>query len=120
MNKLLLSFFTLGVLFFTGCNSTSDALTEWKEQSDFAMKDTASIDKFSISDTENNSITISRKEDGKTWKIEGTKYDAQTNNVKLILETFYRIKVKRDVPTRNVGQVITSLSSKLLISEIWR
>lgn len=120
MKKLLLTSLTLGLLFLTSCNSTSDALTEWKEQSDFAIKDTASIDKFSISDTENNSITISRKEDGKTWKIEGTKYDAQTNNVKLILETFYRIKVKRDVPTRNVGQVITSLSSRSKKVEIFK
>ena len=55
-------------LTLAGCNSSSsDALSEWKEQSDFAIKDTAAIDRFTISDTENNSITISRKEDGKTY-----------------------------------------------------
>ena len=110
----------LGIIILNGCNSTSDALSEWKEQTNFAVKDTASIDKFRISDTENNSITISRKEDGKTWKIDDSKYEAQTNNVKLILETFYRIKVKRDVPSRNIDHVISSLSSRGKKVEIFR
>ena len=77
----------LGLIILNGCNSTSDALSEWKEQTNFAVKDTASIDKFRISDTENNSITI---------------------------------KVKRDVPSRNIDHVISSLSSRGKKVEIFR
>ena len=110
----------LGLILLNSCNSTSDALSEWKEQTNFAIKDTASIDQFRISDTENNSITISRKEDGKTWKIDGSNYKAQTNNVKLILETFYRIKVKRDVSSSKMDNVIGSLSSRGKKVEIFR
>ena len=107
-------------LFLTCCNSSSsDALSEWKEQSDFAVKDTAAIDRFTISDTENNSITISRKEDGKTWKIEGSDYDAQVGSVNLLLETFYRIRVKRDVPERRVEHVLSSLSARAKKVEIF-
>ena len=102
------------------CNSSSsDALSEWKEQSDFAIKDTAAIDRFTISDTENNSITISRKEDGKTWKIEGSAYEAQVGSVNLILETFFRLRVKRDVPSRTVEHVLSSLSARSKKIEIF-
>ena len=107
------------VLLFVGCNSSSDALSEWKEQSNFAIKDTAAIMKFKISDTENNAITITREEDNKNWKIEGTPYLAQVNNVKLIMETFYRLRVKRDVPTKNIPQVLSALSSRSKKVEIF-
>ncbi len=109
------------VLLFASCtSSSSNALTEWKEQSDFAVKDTAAIDRFTISDTENNSITISRKEDGKTWKIEGSNFDAQVASVNLILETFFRIRVKRDVPSSALNNVLSSLSARSKKIEIYQ
>ena len=54
-------------------------------ESDFSIKDTANIIKFKISDSENNSITISRDNEQKSWMIEGSDYFAQQNKALLYL-----------------------------------
>ncbi len=86
---------------------------------DFAIKDTASIETFRISDTENNTITITRKKDGKTWMIGDSEFRAQPNTIELLMETFYRIKIKQDVPEESVENVLTSLSVRHKKVEFW-
>ena len=101
----------LGVLLIfshTQCKLFNDEPEE--PEIDFAVKDTANIVKFRISDTENNSIAITRDNNDKIWMIEGTEYRVQPDNVKLIMETFYRIRVKQDVPEKGVDNLLTHLS----------
>jgi len=110
VNNLLIPF--IGLLLILG-NTSCDVLNEDPEndpESDFAVKDTAHISKFRISDTQGNSITITRKNKDKKWMIEGTEYGAQPNNVKLIMETFYRIRVKQDIPEKGIKNQIVKLS----------
>ena len=110
INRLLI--FCFGILFIFG-NTQCDILNEEEganPESDFAVKDTASIVKFRISDTQNNSITITRDNNDKKWMVEGTEYGAQPNNVKLIMETFYRIRVKQDIPEKGIESQLTMMS----------
>ena len=94
-------------MFFLG-EQESDASAE--TFSDFAIADTSLIETFIISDTENNSITITRKADGKTWMIGDSKYRALPSSVDLITNTFERIRVKQDVPEVAIENVLTSLA----------
>jgi len=99
------------------CNSSNK--TESSEvYSNFAIKDTSNIVKFRISDTENNSIVISR-ENNNVWMIENSGFMARSYNVNLILETFHRIKVKQDVPNKGLDNLLTSLSVRHKKVEIY-
>ena len=71
--------------FFLG-DQESDASSE--AFSEFAIADTSLVETFIISDTENNSITITRKKDGKTWMIGDSEYKALPSSVDLITNTF--------------------------------
>lgn len=76
---------------------------------DFAIKDTANIEKVVISEKDGGLITIVRGEDHK-WYIEESGLRAQPYNINLILETAYRIKVKQDVPPKIVENIITQIA----------
>ena len=95
---LLLSLFS--------CNNDSS----YYDLKDFAIKDTSKVIKFKISDTEDNSIVISRSVSSNKWIIEGSKYTANKSSVDLLMETFYRIRVKQDVPKSAFNTVINRLS----------
>ena len=95
------------ILVFSHSRCDSDHITS---EEDFAVKDTSNIIKFRISDTENHSITITRENTDGIWMIEGSDYLVQNYNVQLILETFYRIKVKQDISKSGVENVISSLA----------
>ena len=81
--RFVLYFMTFISLIFL--SSRCDLINNSAEiESDFSIQDTANIIKFKISDSENNSITISRNNVHKLWMIEGSDYLAQQNNVELI------------------------------------
>ena len=105
VNTLL---FILTYLAFTSCKNNYNSNSE--PLSDFAVKDTLNIKKFTISDTEDNTITLSRDYEDNVWRIEGSNYKANSNSIKLIMETFYRILVKQDVPKNGVEHVLSSLA----------
>jgi len=90
---------------FNCTNSSNDNIFK-----DFAIKDTASISKFRISNTEGNSILISRNNKSKIWMIDGTNFNASKPTVDLLMETFYRIRVKQDVSNSAFNTVINRLS----------
>ena len=99
-------FFVLVVSFLHSCSGDQDQY----DFTDFAVKDTASIKKFKISDNENNHIVISRNNENQKWLIEGTNHQANKASVDLLMETFYRIRVKQDVPNSAFNTVINRLS----------
>jgi len=106
--------------FFLG-DQESDASSE--VFSEFAISDTSMVETFIISDTENNSITITRKKDGKTWMIGDSEYKALPSSVDLITNTFQRIRVKQDVPEIAVDNILTLLAvrhKKVEIFQDWR
>ena len=108
--NLIITMIILVLVFInTQCNIMSED-AELEPETEFAIKDTANIIKFRISDTQGNSITITRENKAKKWMIEGSDYGAQPNNVKLIMETFYRIRVKQDIPEKGIDHQLKMLS----------
>ena len=108
MNKnTYISLLIILILFtLSDCKNSSNSL----DLNNFAVKDTAKIIKFKISDTEKNSIVISRNNNLNIWKIEGSDYLANQSSVDLLMETFYRVRVKQDVPNATFNTVINRLS----------
>ena len=89
------------------------------ELRDFSIKDTASITSFRVSNTENSTIEITRRNKEKKWLIKGTKFYANKASVNLLMETFYRIRVKQDVPKSALNTVFNRLSVKYKKVEIF-
>lgn len=78
--------------------------------SDFDISDTAAISRLVISDTEGNRIAITRRNKSRTWMIEETELRARPESANLILETFFRIHVKEDLPKTAIPNVLSQLS----------
>ena len=86
--------------------------------SDFAVKDTASIDKLILTDTEGSpGVTLTRGEG--EWVIEG--YDCiQQHLVKTILETIKHVRVKSPVGTAAVETVNKNMTAHHTKVEIYQ
>ena len=109
LTKEIISYLFIPILcYFSLVNCSSNYNNN--ELKDFAIKDTASISKFRISDTEGNTITINRDNKSKIWMIDGTDFNASKPTVDLLMETFYRIRVKQDVANSAFNTVINRLS----------
>ena len=105
-NVFKVTFYGLLISGLFSCNNKNS----YYDLKDFAIKDTSKIIKFKISDTEDNSIVISRNVNSNKWILEGSKYTANKSSVDLLMETFYRIRVKQDVPKSALNTVINRLS----------
>ena len=109
LTKEIISYIFIPILCYFSLVNCSNNYNN-NELKDFAIKDTASISKFRISDTEGNTITINRDNKYKIWMIEGTDFNASKPTVDLLMETFYRIRVKQDVANSAFNTVINRLS----------
>ena len=96
-----------GVLWFLNEGvSTMDS----KPLADFAISDTARVDKIYIVDTDQNAVTLTRDPNSRYWDLNGT-YKARKDAVDLLLKTFKRIKVKSPVPEAAKENVIKLLAA---------
>tara|TARA_B100000674_G_C37887236_1_gene937248 strand:+ start:605 stop:1600 length:996 start_codon:yes stop_codon:yes gene_type:complete len=107
-------------IFFMLNSCSSNKCSNDNPLNDFALKDTASITKFKITNTEGNSIEISRRNMSSIWKINETDFIANKSSVDLITETFYRIKVRQDVPRAALNTIMNRLSVKHKKIEIFK
>ena len=109
LTKEIISYLFIPILcYFSLVNCSNNCNNN--ELKDFAVKDTASISKFRISDTEGNTITINRNNKSKTWMIDGTDFHANKPSVDLLMETFYRIQIKQPVSKNAEKNVIKRLA----------
>lgn len=76
--------------------------TSRREQTDFAIRDTANVGKIYIADTFGNTITLTR-DDG-PWMVNGV-YLAREDAASLLLETFKNVYVQRPVAKESQEQV---------------
>lgn len=76
--------------------------------SDFSIKDTANVDKVIITEKDQGSITLLRKDN--EWIIESTGEKAQPYNINLILETAYQIQIKQSLTDDAIENVIQQLA----------
>ena len=70
---------------------------------DFAIADTAAVDKIFIADKDGNQALLERSS-GRYWKLNGT-YFARKDAVDLLLKTFLRARVQRPVPQGELSTV---------------
>lgn len=89
-----------------------------QEFTEFAVADTASIDKIFIADFKNRTALLTRNTEDPYWTING-EHRARYDAVKLLLETFSRIGVKSPVPVTARENVIKMISSTALKIEIF-
>ena len=99
-------------------NNKSGTIDEMEgAKSDFAIEDTASIDKIFITDAQGKSVTLTKSEN--TWMVNG-KYDARPDNIRLLMKTFSRIDVKSPVPKAAFNNIVKSLATGAIKVEIYQ
>ncbi len=86
-------------------------------KTEFAIEDTASINKIFIADANGGQVTLNKV--NKVWMVDG-KYVARPDNIKLLMKTFSRIKVKTPVPKSALNNVIKSIATTGTKVEIYR
>ena len=119
MNKkviqlLLVSILFIIVLFFIKTNQKS---TINKELKDFAVEDTATINKIFLVDKQNNSILLEKKEE--YWLVNKESI-ARQDLVNILLKTILRIRVKEPVPKAAKENIIKNLAVKSTKVEIYK
>lgn len=113
---VLLAFVTVAVYFYT--NDSSGTLATNKEaKSDFAIKDTETIDKIFMVDAKGQSVTLIKKEED--WFVDG-KYRARPDNIRLLMKTFSRIDVRSPVSKNAQNNVIKQIATSATKVEIYQ
>lgn len=87
-----------------------------KEASDFAVKDTASIDKIFLADKDNKSVLVEKTATG--WKLNG-KHDVRPDVIDLLLYTIRMVEVSSPISKSSRENVIKVMSSKSTKVEIY-
>lgn len=87
------------------------------ELKDFAIEDTASIDKIFISDYTGDKVTLTRGD--KYWVVDGA-HKARPESIEVIMNTFYRIAVKSPVAKAAMNNVIKDIATKTIKVEIYQ
>lgn len=114
----------LGFVIYTKTKQEKSSLSA-EGISSFAVKDTASIDKINLSDTQGNKMSFIKK--GSQWTLENGKC-IQQHMIKVFLETFKFVAVKGPVPVGavdNVNKQITAHHKKIeifkngILSKTW-
>lgn len=85
---------------------------------DFAVSDTASINKIFLADKNGNSITLERKI-GSPWTVNG-KYGVRPDAIQTLLNTIKKIDVKEPIGKNAQDNVIKRLAAKAVKCEIYQ
>ena len=85
---------------------------------DFAVADTASINKIFLADKKGNTILLERSSNGR-WTVNG-KYEARIDVVKTLLLTIKKIAVKEPIGKNAIDNVVKRLASKAVKCEIYQ
>ncbi len=85
---------------------------------DFAVEDTASINKIFLADKNGHTITLERKSPG-LWTVNG-KYNARMDAVQTLLYTIKKIDIKEPIGKKAVDNVIKRLAAKAIKCEIYQ
>ena len=89
--------------------SQSDVSGAW--EADFALPDTAAIDRIFIADMDGGSVLVERMEGERYWQLNG-KHFARKDAVDLLLKTALRAGVRGPVPAAERETVIRLLASR--------
>jgi hypothetical protein len=99
----------LAVVAYFLINEDSDVFTIKEDFKDFAIEDTAAVDKIYMSQPNGNEITLSRRKNGKWLVNDG--FPARPDAIQLILKTLHDIKVAGPVSQSTFTSVVKRLAS---------
>ncbi len=102
---IYLAVLILGYFVYQTMNGTNSSLSK-NALSDFAVKDTASVDKIHLSDTQGNDLTFVK--DGKKWTLDNGDC-VQQHLIKSFLEAFKYISVKAPVGKNAIDNINKSI-----------
>jgi hypothetical protein len=89
-----------------------------EELTDFAVEDTASIDKIFLSDKDDYKLLLERKANYR-WTVNKS-FEARPDAIKILLETIKQIKVKAPVGRASFNNVVKKLAVKSTKVEIYQ
>ncbi len=98
-------------------DSTGTSSEDRKQDYDFAVQDTASIDKIVLSDKSPSTVTLERNENG-VWMVNG-KYEARRSSIKYLLETLYDVQMKSFIPKSAHQTVIKRMAVSRIEVEVY-
>ncbi|MCD6347039.1 MAG: DUF4340 domain-containing protein [Bacteroidales bacterium] len=87
------------------------------ELRDFAVQDTASVDKIFMVDKANNEVLLTRE--GKHWMVNG-KFAVRIDAIDILLKTLHRVRVKAPVSKSAMDNVLKMLATRNTKVEIYR
>ena len=96
----------------------ADEISKAANAADFAIADTAAVDKIFIADKDGNQALLERSS-GRYWKLNGT-HLARKDAVDLLLKTFLRARVQRPVPQGELSTVNRLLAGRGKKVEIYQ
>jgi hypothetical protein len=85
---------------------------------DFAVTDTAAVDKIFLADKKGNTSTLERNSSGKGWTVNG-KYLVRADAIETLLSTMKKIDIKEPVGKKSQDNVIKQLAADAVRVEIY-
>jgi len=86
---------------------------------DFAVEDTASVNKIFLADKKGNSVTLVKNADNKGWTLNG-KYQARMDAISTLLLTMKKVDVKQPVGKKAQDNVVKQLAADAVRCEIYQ
>ena len=117
-NKITLLIIFILTLIASWLLYTNRTGTIKKELRDFAVKDTASINKIFMADANGKKVTL-EKTGTDSWLVNG-QYDAHIDAVNTLLETIYLVDLKSPVSKASFDQVVKNIAGKSTKVEIYQ
>ncbi len=97
-------------LLFNACQSKID-------DRDFAISDTASIQKIFLADKGNRNVVLERKSPGQ-WFVNG-KYPVRPDAIKLLLQTMHDLRVNRPVSVEGHNNVVQDMAGNAIKVQVF-
>ncbi len=97
---------------------TRTTTTLQDEASDFALNDTSNVTRIFMSDKNNNTLTLARK-DAKNWIVNG-QYAASNFNISMLLQTMLDIEVSMPVAKAARNNIIRQMAANSVKVEIYQ
>lgn len=85
---------------------------------DFAVTDTAEVDKIFLADKKGNSSTLERNPSGQGWTVNG-KYQVRMDVMQTLLGTMKKVDIKEPVGKKAMDNVIKQLAADAIRCEIY-
>ena len=118
--NILLGILVIALLLFAVYYFSSNSKTNTlkKELTNFAVKDTASINKIFMADRSGKKVTLERVSSSE-WRVNG-KYKAKSSSINTLLETMHGITVKETVPKTAFNTIVKRLATQAVKVEIYQ